>query len=217
MRSMTRAAHLKNLDDGTRGAELHTERVAVAERGRGHLLLARAERLDRAEGVARLRRTLELFVGGRLVHPPPEIDLQLVGPSLEEEFRVGDRRRRIPPRRDLADAGGDAQLDVMLEAGPARSPSIASLQDRIPNSRWVRLIVRRAKDAGRNGPIDVAVARVDAAGDKHPRKPLAGGHLQVRIVLVVAEEDVVRGAFCLMRWFSSASASTTESVTMTSS
>ena len=122
------------------------------------------------------------------------------------------------PERDLADAGGDAPLDVVLEAGPAPL-AVDRLVAGSNTEQPMGQTARPAREGCRQKRtrIDVAVARVDAAGDKHPRKPLAGGHLQMRIVLVVAEEDVVQGAFCLMRWFSSASASTTESVTMTSS
>ena len=75
--------------------------------------------------------------------------------------------------------------------GRPRSPLMTSLHERMPNSRCASAIVRRATDAGMNGPgVEVAVA-LDPAGDQHARERLAGRQLQVGVVLVVAQQDVV--------------------------
>ena len=70
---------------------------------------------------------------------------------------------------------------------------ITSLHDRMPNSRCVRPIVLRAKCAGRNGTGVEAAVALDAARHEHARKRFVRRQLQVRIVLVVAQQDVVLG------------------------
>ena len=51
-----------------------------------------------------------------------------------------------------ATQGARQRLMSYSRHGRARLPSMTSLHDRIPNSRCVRLIVRRATSAGMNGP-----------------------------------------------------------------
>ena len=69
------------------GPPLHAEHVAVAELGRGHLLLAVVQRLHRAHRVAQLRRLLEpLGLGGR-DHPRLQRLGELVVPAFEKQLR----------------------------------------------------------------------------------------------------------------------------------
>ena len=132
-------------------------------------------------------------VGGRLRHPLAQRlrRSSSLRPS-RKSFVCCTATRYSLLGADLADAGRDAALDVVLEARPRpRSPVIASLHDRMPNSLCVSDIVRRPSDAGMNGPGVEVVVALDAARDQHPRKRLARRQLQVGIVLVVAQQDVV--------------------------
>ena len=83
-------AHLEDLDRGAGRTDFQAERVAVAELGARHFLLARAECFDRPDGVAQLRRLLEALPVGRLLHAIPErLDENIVSP-LEKELRMLD-------------------------------------------------------------------------------------------------------------------------------
>ena len=152
MRSTTRPAHLEHLHDRAARPELDAERVAIAEARRRHLLLPIAQRLDGADGVAQVRRLLvALLVGGR-AHRALEVVDQLVGASLEQQPRVAHRVRYASCVQIAATHGATQRLMSYSRQGRPRSPVITSLHDRRPNSRCVRLIVRRARRAGRNGP-----------------------------------------------------------------
>ena len=75
--------------------------------------------------------------------------------------------------------------------GRSRLPVITSLHDRMPNSRCVSDIVLRAKlRRQERAGVEAAVA-LDAPRDQHARKRLVRRQLQVRVVLVVAQQDVV--------------------------
>ncbi len=78
------AANLEDLHDGTRRSELQTEGIAVPHFCRRHFLLARAQRLDRADGVAKLRGLLEPLRERGLGHAVTQPHHQLVAAPLEE-------------------------------------------------------------------------------------------------------------------------------------
>ncbi len=61
----------------------------------------------------------------------------------------------------------------------------------MPNNRCVSAMVRRAERGGQERAGVVVAVALDAPGDEHPRERLAGGQLQVGVVLVVAQQDVV--------------------------
>ena len=110
--------HLEDLDDGARRADLEAERVAVAQRRRLHLLLAVAQRLDRADRVAQVRRALELLVARRLDHLRAQALDELVLLAFEQQPRLVDGVAVLLDRADRLDARRDAALDVVFEARP---------------------------------------------------------------------------------------------------
>ena len=75
--------------------------------------------------------------------------------------------------------------------GRGRSPVITSLHDRMPNILCVSAIVRRASFAGRNGPAKKSPFCLDMPRHQHARKRFGRRQLQIRVVLVVAQQDVV--------------------------
>ncbi len=83
-------ADLEYLDRRPGRPDLEAERIAVTELGARHLLLARPERVDRADRIAQLRRLLEALGLGRFLHPIPQRLDQHVVPSREEQLRVLD-------------------------------------------------------------------------------------------------------------------------------
>ncbi|MEZ5417940.1 MAG: hypothetical protein R2708_11425 [Vicinamibacterales bacterium] len=132
-------------------------------------------------------------LGGRgLDHAPLEVGGQFLDAAFEQQPHVVHRPGVAVGRADGGHARRQAALDVMLQARRARSPVIVSLQDRSPNSLWLSVIVRRASDAGRNGPAQVAVTG-HLPGDQHAGEGLAQRQAQVGIVLVVAQQDVEPG------------------------
>ena len=92
---------------------------------------------------------------------------------------------------DRVDAGRDAALDVVFEARP---PPLSGdhLVARAHPEQPMRQRHRLAGEVGRHerAGVEAAVA-LDAARDEHARKGLVGGELQERVVLVVAQQDVV--------------------------
>ena len=119
---------------------------------RRHLLLALTQRIDCADRVAQLGGLFEALVAGRLGHPPPQILDELVVAPFEEQPRVAHRRRVAFATQISRTHGAMQRLMSYRGTDAARSPVITSLQDRMPNSRCVSVIVRRASEAGRNGP-----------------------------------------------------------------
>ncbi len=186
---------LEHLDGRAGGSDLQAERVAVAELGAGHLLLARPERVDRADRISQLRGLLEPLGRRGIAHPVAEGRDELVVAALEKQLRVLDGDAVILGRTDLAHARRDAALDVELETRP---PALAGddLVARPDAEQPVRQRHRAPPERRRQeGSGVVVVVPLHAPGDEHARERLAGRQLQIGIVLVVAQQDVVaRGA-----------------------
>ena len=101
-------------------------------------------------------------------------------------------RRSAPRCRSRATHGAMQRLMSYSRHGRPRRPVITSLHDRMPNSRCESTIVRRAKlRRQERAGVEVAVLLVHAARHEQPGERLARRQPQVRIVLVVAEQDVV--------------------------
>ena len=175
------------------GPEFQAECVPVAELGARHLLLPRAQRLDRPDGVTNLRRLLVALLERRVGHALAQRAHELVVAPFEKELRVLDGHLVFVFRADFPDARRGAPLDVELEAG-ARALAGDRLVARPDPEQLVRQRHRPAGERGRHERACVVMrVALDAAGHQDPRKRLAGGQLQVRIRLVVAEQDVVLG------------------------
>src|SRR5688500_13737359 len=84
------AAKHEHLHDRASGAALDAENVAMVETGRRHLLLALADRVDRADGIAQLRGFFVALAARRLRHPLAQLTGELVVAALEEQSGVGD-------------------------------------------------------------------------------------------------------------------------------
>jgi hypothetical protein len=76
------APHLEDLDDGPGRADANPEGVAVAQGRRLHFLLTIAQRADRTNGVADVRRALVFLGGGGLPHVVLEVRDELLLPAL---------------------------------------------------------------------------------------------------------------------------------------
>ena len=184
------APHLEDLDDGPGRSHPHAEGVAVAELGRRHLLLPVAERLHRPHGVPVVRRLLVALLVGRGAHAAVEAVEHLLRLPLEEQARVPDRLRVLRLAADLGDARRDAALDVVLQAGAAALPR-DDLVARTDAEQAVREGHRPPGERGREERAGVVVA---VAGHlprhEHAGEALGRRELQVRVVLVVPQEDV---------------------------
>ncbi len=184
------AAHLEHLDDGAGRPDLHTERVTVSQPDRRHLLLAVPQRFDRLDGVPGMRRLLVLQVVGRRQHAAPQVGDQLAVAPFEEHPGVFYRLGVLRLAADLLDTGRDTALDVVFETGP---PAPAG-DDLVAGPDAEQLVgerhrlARQGRRQERTGVV-VAVAG-DPARHEHPRKRLGGGQLQIRIVLIIAQQDV---------------------------
>ena len=103
-------------------------------------------------------------------------------------------RHRHPYRSSVqisATHGAMQRLMSYSRHGRPRCPVITSLHDRMPN-KPVRQTHRPTSQLGRQERSRVEVAALlDAPRHEHPRKRLARRQLQIRIVLVVAQQDVV--------------------------
>ena len=184
------APHLEHLDDRAGRPDLDAEGVAVAQAHRRHLLLAVPQRLYRRDRVAGLGRLLVPQTVGGLQHPPFQIGDQLLVPALQEELRMLHRLRVLLGGAQGIDARRDAPLDVVLETGPPP----AAVDDLVARTDAEQLVRQRHRLARQGRGQERSRVGVSVAGHparhEHPRKRLAGRELQVRIVLVVAEQNV---------------------------
>ncbi len=189
--------HLEDLHHRPGRPELQPERVAVAELDPGHLLMPRVLGFDRPDRVAQLRRLLEALVGRRLDHPLTQPLDQLVAPSFEEQLRVSHRDPILLFRAQFTDARRDTPLDVVLQARPAafaRNHLVARPHPKQP----MRQRHRSPRQLGWQEWTGVVVlVPLRLPRDQDAGKCLAGGQLQVGVVLVVAQEDVVAGILLL--------------------
>jgi len=185
------APHLEHLDDAARRARLHADRIAIAEARGRHPLLAVAELPECAHRVAQVGGPLEALLLGRLPHVLLQPRDEFRVPPLEQQPGAVHRRLVLPGGADRVDAGGHAPADLMLEARPVAFPGDV-LVARAQPEQAVRQADRPARQArGQEGAgVQVAVA-LGPPRHQHARKRLAGRELQERVVLVVAQLDVV--------------------------
>ena len=163
----------------------------MAERGRGHLLLAIVERLHGSHRIAQLGRLLEPLAVGCAHHPGPQRLDELVVLAFQKQPRHVHRAAVLLRRANRVHARRDASLDVVFEAGPAALPGnhFVARPDPEQPVRERHGLAREMRGQKR-ARVEAAVA-LDAPRHQHARKRLVGRQLQVGIVLVVAQQDVV--------------------------
>ena len=220
MRSTTRPpAHLEHLDHGAGRPGLHAEDVAVAEFRRSPSSAAGRA----ASAPSASRRAAAPPARSARARRPSAISPRSCSTSSSlrpsrNSARVGHRAAVLLGRADRVDARRDAALDVVLEARPAALAG-DHLVARPDAEQPVRQRHRPARELGRQERtgVEVAVA-LDAARHQHARERLARSSAAGTGSSCRRAAGCCSAAIrCLIRLFSSASASTTESVTMTSS
>ena len=175
---------------------MRAEEVALVDVGGGDLL-RRVEPVQGPDVVAQGGRLLEPRLLGRLHHLGLEALHHLVRAPFQEQPRV---LRRLPVAvegADLGHAGGEAALDLVLQARP-RAPPVerllagADAEDAVDHGGGL------APEPGRD--VRSAVRVCVLGHPPHHVQPgvlLGQGELQVGMVLVVAEEDVEAGLVAL--------------------
>ncbi len=164
---------------------------APAPRVEGHLLAG--EGVEPASDVAERGGALELHRLGRLLHPPLRLADQPVGAPFQHEQHLLDHRPVL--RLSLiADAGGLAPPDVVVEAGPV---GCLPRQIVVTGAHGVELLdgpqsTAHRAHVGVRSEVPGAIP-LEPTRDEHSRERLLDGHLHVRVGLVVAQPDVEAG------------------------
>ena len=147
------AAHHEHMHHRAGRTHVQAERIAIAQAHGGDLLLTIAQRLNGSRGVAQMRRLFEPLGGRR----PPSSNS--VSRSISSSFLPSKNScvrctasSYCSCEQIAATQGAMQRLMSYSRHGRSRLPVITSLHDRMPNSRCVSPIVRRASDAGMNGP-----------------------------------------------------------------
>jgi hypothetical protein len=165
----------------------------VTELCGGHLLLTIVEGLDGADGIAQLRRLLETLGIRSREHTALECPDQLLVPAFEEQLRESYRTAVLGGRTYGVDAGRQTSFDVVLQARPL---ALAG-DDLVARAHAEQLVRERHGLPGevrrQEGTSVKAAVPLDAPRDQHSGKRLVGRELKVRVVLVVAQQDVVLG------------------------
>ncbi len=157
---------------------------------RGDHLLAFPHAIESLDPVAQHGRALEVEGGGGAFHLLGEGCRERVVLALQEPLHIGDRAGvplvGLPPR-----AGGAATTDVVLDARPLET----SVDLDGAGSQGKELTGQTQGFAHGSGRIERTVVGGPVAGHtagyQEARERLVGGQLEERIVLVVAQDDVV--------------------------
>ncbi len=173
------------------GAELHANHIAIVQAGGRHLLLALAHGFDGADGVTQLRGFLEALGDRGAGHPLAQLHAELLGAAFEKEPRVGHRRGVAFFRADGRHARRQAAADVVFEArtGAESGNHLVARPDAehlVGQGHGPARELRRQERAG-----EKVAPCLNVSGHQHPRKRFGGRQLQIRIVFVVAQQDVV--------------------------
>ena len=149
--------------------------------------------LDAPEGgdlVAQDRGALEVQGGGSGLHGRRQIIDDLTGAAIEELDGVV-HVRGVVGRADQGDAGPAAALDLVLEAGAraGAKEAVLALAHRKQLLQELQGLAHR-RGAG-VGPEEAPRPLARPAVEGEPREDILGGQIDVRIALVVAQQDVV--------------------------
>ena len=183
------AAHVEEIDGEHLVFIVEAEDVGVLVVGGGDALLV-LHLADGDELVAEAGGELELHVLGGLGHAGGEAFFELVGAAVEEHLDVADGLFVGVGGDQAFDAGAQAALDVVLQAGAG---VVA-----------VEIDLARGDEEGAVDEVDEAMGQVagevgaevgsailtEAAGDEDLGVAVGEGDLDVGVGLVVAEEDV---------------------------
>ena len=180
--------HLDGRHVAADGEADHVDRSDVpAVRG-----LALGEMADCVEPVPLPGRLFELLLRGGLAHAALQLLLdgtRLAGQELDDA--VDDLA--VLGRRDRADAGREAAVDVVVEARDARMPTRFRPLARPEAEGAVEDVERLAHLLGRRVGAEVHDApAVALAGEHHARVLVTDGDRDVRVGLVVAQPHVER-------------------------
>ena len=147
------APHLEHLDDGARAARLQSRTRRVARAPALAIFCCRSRSVSTVRIASRSCAACSYRSAcGRLLHPAAQIARELLGPAFEKQPRVLHRALYSASEQIVSTHGARQRWMSYSRHGRARLPVITSLHERMPNSRCVSAIVRRASRAGRNGP-----------------------------------------------------------------
>jgi len=184
-------AYEEQLDAGVTALPDDADHVLVHVVGRDDLLTL-PDLVEGLDLIAQHRGALELELGGGLLHLLGEPARQLLVPALEEVHDVLHRLRVALPGFP-ARAGRVAAMDRVLDAGPLER-AVDRDRARPEGEELAREPERFAHRRGRiERTVVLGAVALDPPRHQEPRKRLVRGELQERIVLVVAQDDVVAG------------------------
>ena len=189
-------ADLEYLRVRVRALRRHGDRVEGAHGCVGDALPLE-QRPHRLQLVPVLGCLLELLLRGRLAHPLVERLLDVaVAPGEEVDDRLDVLAIRL--LRDVADAGGLAALDVVVEAGAARGASGLRAVAGAVHEDLAEQVERLADALGVAEGAEVdAILPVPLAREVNPWKILVEADPDVRVGLVVTQPDVEDGPVAL--------------------
>ena len=161
----------------------------VVELGRGDALLF-LELVHGGELVAQARRGFELLGFGSGHHARGEGALQFRVAALEKELRVADGLLVGLGRGEAFDAGSQAAVNVVLQAGAgmvAREIDLATGQQKAAVNELDYAI---GEVAGKVGAVICGAVFSETSSDEDLGKAIREGELDVGVGLVVAQQDV---------------------------
>ena len=146
--------------------------------------------LDGGDLVAQARGELELHTLGGGGHARGETGFELAGFAVEEELHVADDLAVVVSGDEAFDAGAEAALDVVLEAGARVEAVEVDLTAGDEEAAVDDVDEAVGEVAGEVGTEVGATVPAQASGDEDFGVAVLQGELDVRVGFVVAQEDV---------------------------
>ena len=184
------AAHVEQIDSEHIVLEVEAEDIGVVGRVGRSDALALAGLVHRDELVTQPRRQLKLHILCGRFHALGEAPLQLVRLTVEEELYVADNLPVVIDGDEALDARAEAALDVVLQA---RAWVIAA---EVHLAAWNQEaamddVDKPVREIAREIRAEVSRAVLaQAARDEHLGVTVGERELDVRVGLVVAQQDV---------------------------
>ncbi len=178
------AADEEDLHTDARRRARHADRILIACPRYDVLPLCR--RTHGTELIAEARRCLKVICLRCRVHPLLQLTLYIIRPSFKKE-QGGADHRTVVLLPHLADAGGEASLDVVLKARTlghraARTQRKKTPQElqAVPQRRHIRIGAEVARAVTQHTPRD-----------KDARKSLLHRHLDIGVTLIVLQPYII--------------------------